>query len=70
MLFRIAIVLTAARISSETGFSLKASEDKQGKTKLDLKLGEKWLSEHPLTSANFEYEMEQLKKVDIELCVS
>ena len=58
ILFRIAIILTSSRISEETQFQLNAD----GETILHLDMGEGWLEKHPLTMANLEYEVEQLRK--------
>ena len=62
VIFRLANVLTVARKSSETNFSLKA-EDKT----LFLDMGEGWLRDNPLNEANLEQEKELLLKQGFEL---
>tara|TARA_R110002072_G_scaffold622_4_gene4764 strand:+ start:3780 stop:5300 length:1521 start_codon:yes stop_codon:yes gene_type:complete len=62
VIFRLANVLTVARKSSETNFSLKV-EDKT----LFLDMGQGWLSENPLNEANLELEKELLLKQGFEL---
>jgi exopolyphosphatase/guanosine-5'-triphosphate,3'-diphosphate pyrophosphatase len=62
VIFRLANVLTVARKSSETKFSLIV----EGKT-LFLDMGEGWLKENPLNEANLELEKELLTKQGFEL---
>ena len=61
-MFRLANVLTVARKSSETQFSLTVD----GKT-LELNMGKGWLKENPLNEANLELEKELLLKQGFEL---
>lgn len=65
LLFRLACVLTAARISAETGFQLKC----KGKD-LFLTLGQDWLDSHPLTYANLKQEQDYLRKQGFRLNLS
>ncbi len=62
VLFRLAVILTAARNSSETEFKLKAKGNV-----LCLNMGEGWLESRPLTLANLEAEQDYLKKQGFEL---
>ena len=62
VIFRLANVLTVARKSSETRFSLKVD----GK-RLYLDMGKGWLKENPLNEANLELEKELLTKQGFEL---
>lgn len=64
VLFRLANVLTVARKSSETRFSLKVEGQK-----LVLDMGEGWLKENPLNEANLEMEKELLMKQGFELTI-
>lgn len=64
VIFRLAHVLTVARKSSETNFSLKV----EGKA-LFLDMGKGWLSENPLNEANLELEKELLLKQGFELTI-
>ena len=57
VIFRLANVLTVARKSSETSFSLKVDD----KTIL-LDMGEGWLKDNPLNEANLELERDLLTK--------
>lgn len=63
ILFRLAIVLTANRISRERDFKLKA---KTG-MRLRFEIDEKWKSEHPLTMANLREEQSHLAKAGFSL---
>lgn len=65
VLFRLAIVMTANRISGETTFRLRAIGSKH----LRLELDEEWKSKHPLTIANVEEEQYQLDKAGFRLDV-
>lgn len=62
VLFRLACVLTSARISSERSFKLKG----KGKD-LQLSLDEEWLNSHPLTLANLKQEQDYLLKQGFKL---
>ena len=62
VIFRLANVLTVARKSSETNFSLKVD----GKT-IFLDMGEGWLKDNPLNEANLELEKELLTRQGFEL---
>lgn len=62
ILFRLAVILTAARKSAETAFGLRT----KGK-KIILNVGEDWLRKHPLTAANLYNEQQYLAKQDFEL---
>ncbi len=62
ILFRLAVILTAARKSAETTFTLRT----KGK-RICLRVGETWLKKHPLTEANLRNEQNYLAKQDIEL---
>lgn len=62
VILRLAKVLTVARKSSETRFSLQVN----GKT-LQLDMGAGWLKENPLNEANLELEKELLQKQGFEL---
>jgi len=62
VLFRLAVILTANRISKETDFSLKADE-----SSLVLSMGRVWATAHPLTMASLEAERTLLKAFDITL---
>jgi len=62
VIFRLAVVLTAARKAPETHFQL----DVDGKF-LRLNMGEAWPEENPLNVANLEIEKELLLKQDFEL---
>ena len=62
VLFRLACVLTSARISSERSFKLKG----KGKD-LQLSLDEEWLNSHPLTLANLRQEQDYLLKQGFKL---
>ncbi len=64
ILFRLAVILTAARNSEETAFVLKVM-----KHQLSLDMGPGWLAQHPLTLANLENEKEFLKKVGFTLVI-
>lgn len=66
VLFRLAILLTASRMSAETDFSLTATSDSE----LSLILGADWLSEHPLTCANLQTEQDNLRKIAYELTIT
>jgi len=65
VLFRLAVVLTAARNSEETDFKLKAKGHN-----LWLDMGENWLASRPLTLANLESEKDYLKKQGFSLHLS
>lgn len=70
IVFRLAIVLTASRVSAETDFQLnseKLSDKRALPESLSLDFGSNWLSEHPLTQANLLSESDYLAKVGIEL---
>jgi exopolyphosphatase/guanosine-5'-triphosphate,3'-diphosphate pyrophosphatase len=62
VLFRLVIVLTADRHSSEPAFSLEVDE-----RSLKLHFPEQWIDAHPLTRANLEAEQYYLKKVGFKL---
>jgi exopolyphosphatase/guanosine-5'-triphosphate,3'-diphosphate pyrophosphatase len=64
ILFRLAVILTAARNSEETSFTFKVSRNQMA-----LDMGQGWLAQHPLTLANLENEKEYLKKVGYSLVV-
>lgn len=63
VLFRLAIVLTGARNSAATEFSLSLKDEHS----LSLNMGENWVSEHPLTHANLKSEQEHLSRRGFEL---
>ncbi|MFV1872455.1 MAG: exopolyphosphatase [Oleiphilus sp.] len=65
VIFRLAIVLTVARKSSETHFSLDVSENS-----LSLDMGQGWLKDNPLNEANLEMEKELLLKQGFDLQIS
>lgn len=62
VIFRLANVLTVARKSSETNFTLNVDDNT-----LMLDMGEGWLKENPLNEANLELEKELLTKQGFEL---
>lgn len=62
VIFRLANVLTVARKSSETDFSLKVNDKV-----LTLDMGNGWLKDNPLNEANLELEKELLLKQGFEL---
>jgi len=64
IIFRLAIVLTGSRNTAETDFNIFVSDDGQTVT---LDIGEIWISEHPLTSANLKSEQAQLARKGYEL---
>lgn len=71
LLFRIAIVLTSARVSAETEFTLNSNgKFSNGDVYLHLEMGSGWLSEHPLTHANLLTERDYLAKLSIGLDLS
>ena len=65
ILFRLAIILTANRISKETEFVLRASGPKH----LSIEMGADWESEYPLTMASLLDEKAQLARIGITLDV-
>lgn len=64
ILFRLAVILTAARNCEETSFRLKVL-----KNQLALDMGENWLEQHPLTLLNLENEKEYLRKAGFSLVI-
>ena len=65
MLLRLAMVFNRGRSErADTYIKLKLD----GK-KMELVLPDGWLKEHPLTEADLEHEVEQLRKVDLKLSV-
>lgn len=64
ILFRLAVILTAARNCEETNFQLKVL-----KNQLALDMGKNWLAQHPLTLVNLENEKEYLRKSGFSLVI-
>ena len=68
LIFRIAIVLTSARVSEETTFRLNSCGSiSEGDFSIYLEMGDGWLSKHPLTNANLLTERDYLAKLSIGL---
>jgi len=65
VIFRLAVVLTAARKIPETQFKLSANE-----LQLTLDMGLDWPEDNPLNVANLELEKELLTKQNFELVIS
>ena len=66
VLFRLAVILTANRISKETQFVLRAVDSKH----LQLDMGQDWESKYPLTMVNLLDEQSQLARVGITLDIA
>ena len=62
IIFRLAVILTANRISKETEFKLAVKNNT-----LSLTMGSDWISEHPLTMASLETEQKNLEALGFTL---
>lgn len=65
IILRLAIILTANRVSQETDFEIET----MGEDSVTINMGDKWISEHPLTVTSLLEEKDRLGKVKIDLMI-